>query len=253
MKKIWLLAILFLFLAACSDNTNEEENTEENEELASLEVNFDLPESAEAGETVSLKATVTYGDEPVADADEMEFEYWNVEDEENTTMIDSVNNNDGTYTAEVTFNEPGTYEIYAHTQAREMHNMPKKSITITGETVTEADQTHPSHEENEESHHGHTENFSMSFEQVENVRMNEETDLNVSLLLDNQPLKNARVRYEIIRDGEEKHEWVDATEESGTYSATHTFSNPGSYTIVIHVTNDDGLHEHEEHTVEVTE
>ncbi|MFC4403432.1 FixH family protein [Gracilibacillus xinjiangensis] len=253
MKNIWLLAMLFLFLTACSNNSDEFENTKENEELQSLDVQFTIPESAEAGETVTLEATVTYGEEAVTDAEVMEFEYWNVKDEENTTTVDPINNNDGTYTAEVTFHHPGTYEIYAHTTAREIHNMPKKSITIDGEATAEHNHNHATHEETDDSHHEHAENFRMSFDQVENVQTSEKTKLTISPSLNDQPLENAEVRYEIIQEGKEKHEWIDATEEAGTYSATHIFPRTGLYKIVIHVTNDEGLHEHEEHIVEVTE
>ncbi|KAB8139346.1 hypothetical protein F9U64_00700 [Gracilibacillus oryzae] len=253
MRKTLVIVLLFLFVTACSSNSSENNKTEENtmEEPKSLEVNFDLPESAETGKAVPLKATVTYGEEMVADAEEMSFEYWNVEDEANKTMVESVNNNDGTYTAEVTFQQPGTYEIYAHTTARELHTIPKKSITVTGEPTEE--HSHPSHEDTEHSHQHQNENFHMQFTTIETAKVNEEITLTVSPMLDEQPLENAEVRYEIIQDGEKEHKWLDATEQAGVYTATHTFAKTGSSTVVIHVTNDEGLHEHEEHSIEVTE
>lgn len=132
-----LVGIIITVLAACNagDNENGQEN---NEELGFLEVDFDVPETAQAGDAVELKATVTYSDEPVEDADEVKFEIWLVDEEkdeeenmENSESIDATNNKDGTYTLDYTFEEVGDYEMYAHTTANDMHTMPKKKITIT--------------------------------------------------------------------------------------------------------------------------
>src|SRR5699024_4109960 len=105
-----------------------ENNTSQSEELKMLEVDFVVPEEADVDETVELKAIVTYGDEKVDDADEMEFEYWMEGDRDNSTFVDGENNGDGTYTVDVTFDEGGTYDMYAHTTARALHTMPKKRL-----------------------------------------------------------------------------------------------------------------------------
>lgn len=129
-----LISIIVLVLAACNggDNQNEEEN-HENDELAFLEVDFEVPEAGMIGEAVELKATVTIGDEPVTEPEEVMFEIWEIEDEDrdNSDKIDATNNNDGTYTIEYEFDEAGEYEMYAHTTADDMHVMPKGEITIT--------------------------------------------------------------------------------------------------------------------------
>lgn len=135
MKRLIILFGVILFtLIACS-NDDEQENHDHHDQdgdvMQSIEVDFELPEEATAGDPVELKATVTSGEELIEDAEQMDFEYWNIEDEENTTTVEATNNQDGTYTTEVTFDEPGTYEIYAHTTANGIHTMPKKSITIT--------------------------------------------------------------------------------------------------------------------------
>lgn len=130
MRKLFLfmLALTIIVLTACSGNKDEE--TTNPDELKALEVEFEVPETAEAGETILLKATVTYGDEKVEDADEVNFEYWEGENEDDSTTIESTNNGDGTYTAEVTFESDGVFSIYAHTTARAMHTMPKKTVTV---------------------------------------------------------------------------------------------------------------------------
>src|SRR5699024_12180219 len=90
-------------ISACSGNNDAPDDSDE---LASLDVDFQLPESADLEETVELKAIVTYGDEKVTDA-EVEFEYWEKGDEENSTRIEAENNEDGTYTEDVSFDRDG--------------------------------------------------------------------------------------------------------------------------------------------------
>jgi len=128
-NKIWLITLVFIVtvFAACS---NDSEEVDESEELKMLDVDFELPETADVGEAVELKATVTYGDDDVTDAEQMELEYWKDGDKDNSTFVDGENNEDGTYTAEVSFEEEGVYEIYAHTTAESLHTMPKKEIEV---------------------------------------------------------------------------------------------------------------------------
>ncbi|HAM81940.1 FixH family protein [Ornithinibacillus bavariensis] len=246
-RKIWigLIVIVLGLLSACGNSEKETES--EPEELHVLRVDFDLPEHAEVNETVLLKAVVSYGEEAVKDANEVQFEYWEQGKEKDSKTINAKNNADGTYTAEVTFDKDGIYEIYAHTTARDMHSMPKKSITVGNGAAATHDEGH------EEGHeHSSTEGFSMHFEKPDSVKQNQKVPLTVHLQLGDQPLVAANVRYEIYQDGSEKHDWVDAKEaKSGEYSSAHSFTETGKYTIVIHVTNDDGLHEHQEQEIEV--
>lgn len=254
-KRIWAMMIVFamLFISACGGNDSESENAAEDgsEEPAVLEVEFELPETADAGETVEPKATVTYGDELVKDAEYVKFEYWEQGNEDDSTTVEATNNEDGTYTAEITFEQDGVYEMYAHTQAREMHTMPKKSITIgDGGSQKNADE---SNDDDGHEHGNQADGFSMEFAQPENVEAGQEADLTVQLQMDQEPLEAARVRYEITSDDHSDfHEWVETDEnEAGEYSAAYTFEEAGSYTITVHVENDDGLHEHEDHEVQV--
>ena len=134
-KRLIILALFVLVLAACS-NGDQEETTDssndanESEELTALEVEVDIPEQVEVGETVELKALVTYGEEDVTDAEEMNFEYWKKVDQDNSETVETTNNGDGSYTVEVTFEEEGVYEMFAYTTAKGQHNMPQASITV---------------------------------------------------------------------------------------------------------------------------
>lgn len=123
-----LKRLLFLFvlpavlLFACSNNDNEE--------LAFIEVDFVVPEEAiDAGETVELLANVTYGDDIETDA-VVKYEVWLSGDQDNSETFEATNNGDGSYTADYTFEEAGTYEMYAHTDAQDMHTMPKKEVVV---------------------------------------------------------------------------------------------------------------------------
>ena len=134
-KRLIILALFVLVLAACS-NGDQEETTDssndanESEELTALEVEVDIPEQVEVGETVELKALVTYGEEDVTDAEVINFEYWKMVYNDNSETVETTNNGDGSYTVEVTFEEEGVYEMFAHTTAKGQHNMPQASITV---------------------------------------------------------------------------------------------------------------------------
>ncbi|WP_102346046.1 FixH family protein [Bacillus sp. Marseille-P3661] len=259
-RRIWIVMFVLVIgiLSAC---TNAKEQV--SEEPMPIEVEFIVPDQANAGEKIILKAVVTHGEEKVKDADEVEFEYWEKGNNEESTKIQSNNNGDGTYTAEVTFGHDGVYEMYAHTTARDMHTMPKKSITI-GEGAssdhTEEQQEHSEgHEEGQQEHNeghahsGHDEGFALHFMEPKEIKSNQKTQLTVHLQLGNEPLMNADVRYEIINESNsDKHDWVETEETtSGEYTSSYTFAEEGNYTIIIHVKNDKGLHEHEEYQVEI--
>lgn len=242
-KRIWILIslIVLLIISACENDAGED-----TEELATLEVEFEVPESLDVGETLVLEAVVTYGDETVTDADEVIFEVWEKGDRENGEMIDSENNGDGTYTAETSFDHDGIFEMYAHTTARTLHTMPKREVVVGdgGE-----------YEDDDEANEFHTEGFDMHFMEPEDVKVDEETELMVHLILDDNEFENANVRYEIWNDNNpDDRDWVDADESTaGEYVASHVFTEDGTHNIQIHVEDDDELHEHERHQVEIND
>ena len=126
MKRISFVIVTVLaltLLAACGGGN------EKSDELVPLEVNFIVPESIDVGETVELKAEVMYGDDVEKDA-VVKFEVWESGDEENSVMLEADNNGDGTYTANYTFEHDGVFEMYAHTDAQNLHTMPKKEVTV---------------------------------------------------------------------------------------------------------------------------
>jgi len=155
MKKniFFILIVLLTVLAACSNNeadTAEEDDTD-SMELPVLEVDFDVPEHVEVGETIDLTAHVTFDDEPVEDAREVLFEVWTQGHADDSVEIEGVHQEDGTYTASFTFEEEAVYEMYAHTSARELHIMPLETVIAGDAEPSEED----AHDEMDHDHHEH--------------------------------------------------------------------------------------------------
>lgn len=245
-KKYWMFIVVLVMavLAACSGG--EEEKVKESEVPQVLEVQLDVPEAADVNGKVAMKAVVTQGSEKVADADKVEFEVWEEGVKEESKIFEAENKNDGTYEAETAFDHDGVFTVQVHVIARGLHTMPKTSITVGTGAVQE--------EVTNERGHGESENgFSMHFMKPDDVGTEKETSVTVHLQNGEAPLEKTQVRYEIWNDSNaEKHTWVDAKETSpGEYTAAYTFTEAGTFTVQVHVENDEGLHEHEEHQVEV--
>lgn len=247
MRKVILsigLLTLMLGLIACS---NSENNNMNDDELVMIDVDFQVPETADVDETVELKSTVTYKDEPVTDAD-VEFEIWLKDDEENSEKIEPTNNEDGTYTLEYTFDEAGVYEMYAHTTAKNMHNMPKKEIKVGD--VEAASTTDTS---TKEAEHFETEGFDLHFSEPDHIMIDEDTEFITHITLEDQAYEDLSVQYEIqFEDNKDDTDWVKTEEiAAGEYEGDYTFKNPGEYQLTIHVKDNDSLHEHTEQTITV--
>ncbi|WP_019241828.1 MULTISPECIES: FixH family protein [Bacillus] len=132
MKKCWIVLILgVLMLAACgkdSDSTTSASNS--GDELPFLDVKLSInPETAQKGDPIEFSAEVSYGNKKVTDADEVKFEIWKSKSQ-NHEKIAVKHSSNGIYKLEKSFNEEGTYYIYAHVTAEGMHNMPKKEFVV---------------------------------------------------------------------------------------------------------------------------
>lgn len=242
---VWLVLMIGV-LAACGNNDDQDVITEppdfENEQLT---VELTVTNEVEVDETVDMSALVTIGDRKIDQADEVIYEIWEEGKKAESVMIDAENEGEGIYTAETSFDHDGTFHIQVHVTAEVQHSMPTEVVTVGdgGE-----------YEESDEPDY-HTEGFGMHFMKPANVEAGEEGSLLVHIELHDDALEDLDVRYEIWHENnEDKHDWVDATEESaGEYNASYTFEEAGEYTIVIHVEDDEELHEHEEHILEVIE
>src|SRR5699024_12644852 len=89
MKKFSVMAGMLLIVGlftACSSNNNEN-NLED--ELPELNVEFDVPETADHKENINLEALVTYDGEPEEEAGEVMFELWVSGNEVDSEEIDT--------------------------------------------------------------------------------------------------------------------------------------------------------------------
>ncbi len=145
MKKSFLffIFVFIIVLSACSQKSKDEEPK-------FLDVQLTInPEKAEVNEPVTFEAKVTYGEEEVTDADDVKFEIWRANDENHEKIIVEHAEN-GIYRLEKSFAEEGTYYIYSHVTARNMHNMPKKEFTIGHPSEPEGDSSSMEMEEHSE-------------------------------------------------------------------------------------------------------
>src|SRR5690625_208183 len=89
-----LLLILSIGLAACNDETEDDSSMDDLEELPVLEVDLQVSNSIEAGETLEMLAEVTFGDEIVTDADEVDYEIWEKGARDDSDFIEADNHED---------------------------------------------------------------------------------------------------------------------------------------------------------------
>lgn len=144
-----LVILCALFLSACQEsaNTAKKQDPEMNGEV---EVNLQVPEKAEVGETILISATVTQDGKEVADADEIKFEIWKEGADKESKMYDFTSQIQGTYAFETSFEESAVYNVQVHVTARRMHVMPKKKIMVGDVLQSEGSGDHPA---DEHSHH----------------------------------------------------------------------------------------------------
>lgn len=131
MKKIVLAAVLALTLAACSDEADTPIDTNDVvAEISEVEIEFLTPQQLNVNEPVKLEVKLTQGDEIINDADDVQFEVWQSGLRDEGELIEGEFIGDGVFSAETTFKEDGIYYMYAHTNARGMHVMPKLEMTV---------------------------------------------------------------------------------------------------------------------------
>ncbi|MFZ7947208.1 MULTISPECIES: FixH family protein [Bacillaceae] len=128
-KNLFLLLCLLIALEGCSKTDN---TAQKDEVPALLEVAIKTPDIVNAKEEVKIEAIVTQGEDKVNDAEEVNFEIWKEGQEKHARYIGK-SQGKGIYSINNTFSEEGKYYIVAHVTARDMHNMPKKEITVGSE------------------------------------------------------------------------------------------------------------------------
>ena len=127
-----LILLSGLTLAACSDEEmDHNEMNHDNpssDEVRSLEVDLQAPESIKSGEEVQFVAHVTSNEEDVTDADSVMFEI--ISGEESLDMIEVDHSENGEYVLDYTFDEAGDYKVISHVDAFSLHTMPEEFVTV---------------------------------------------------------------------------------------------------------------------------
>jgi hypothetical protein len=248
-RKNFLTAlVLIVVIGILSSCAQKNEESEEAEELAFLDVKIQTEEKIELNKETEIACFVTYGKEKVTDADEVKFEIWK-NGEEDHEMLLGEHRGEGKYSVKKTFTEPGTYSIVAHVTARSMHNMPKKEITVGENQATNSENNskdNNEHQSEHHNHHGHHHSHVMiALQNEQTYQINTDIALSANVQLDQQPLSEAQVKFEIWKENAEKHEFIDAKEEgNGEYKVVKKFTEPGNYFVKIHVQKGD-IHEHQ--------
>ncbi len=126
-----VLAVLIL-ATGCSSGQNEDHQLSLQPTVpVEVEV-LTEPETLKVGTPVQIMAKVTQGEEPVEDADKVMFELWREgQADDQHQKMNGENRGDGIYAIPYTFEEPGTYYVIPHTDARGMHTMPTATLTVS--------------------------------------------------------------------------------------------------------------------------
>ncbi|WP_082193856.1 FixH family protein [Bacillus sp. 37MA] len=93
-----------------------------------------------------MKVRLTQDQENVEDAEDVQFEIWKANSQEESELIEAKYEKEGIYSVKKTFQEDRIYYVQTHVTARGMHVMPKKQFVV-GNVSEEAeeDQSHGSH------------------------------------------------------------------------------------------------------------
>ncbi|RSL29382.1 hypothetical protein D7Z54_31445 [Salibacterium salarium] len=241
------VAALF-FLSACGEGEEEQQSGESS--LDPIEVDIDMPENADIGENLKLNAEVTQAGNPVEDADEVLFEIWKEGEKKSSEETLAEDEESGVYSISQSFEEEGIFNVTAHVTARGMHQMPTEQVTIGNPEEDETSQ------QEHDAHAGHDETspVSVHLQSEGDITAGNETDVSFQVENEEKPLSGARVRYEVWKTGEDTRTWLDTEEgDKSIYTGTYTFDAAGEYKVVVHVENDEGLHEHVKKTLSVKE
>lgn len=128
MKKVWLTAAMAALLMVGCNGEKDVETNDSNVSMHIVEVEILTAEQVNVNEPLLLEAQVTQGGEFVNDADDVTFEVWESGLREQGQMLLGELTEDGKYSVEHTFAHDGVYYVYAHTNARGLHIMPKQQI-----------------------------------------------------------------------------------------------------------------------------
>jgi PBP1b-binding outer membrane lipoprotein LpoB len=122
------LMISALFASGCQQSTEHQHtNHSEEAEVKAPKVEILAKEHTNPNQQETISANVYYGEELVDDA-EVTFEIKKGEEESEKILAELTDT--GTYSVNYTFDEPGVYQVTAHTNVKGYHTMPTTAIQV---------------------------------------------------------------------------------------------------------------------------
>ncbi|MCK1998213.1 FixH family protein [Psychrobacillus psychrodurans] len=129
-KTLAVLVFATMTLVGCGDKEATEGASSSHNEGTLEEVVVDIQTAKTLSvEDVVLSAKVSQSDEAVDDAT-VEFEVWESGLREEGHMVEGNLTEDGVYEANYSFDHDGVYYMFAHTNARGLHVMPKQELIV---------------------------------------------------------------------------------------------------------------------------
>ncbi len=236
MKKNWfvLIVVFLMVLVACGQMEEEQGGEALVDELKPIEVDLDIPETADVGEAVTFSSSVTQGEDLVDDASEVVYEIWLEGQKEQSEMIEADEQNGHAYLLTYTFEEAGLYHVQTHVTARGLHRMPTADIQVGD--VERNEEEHP-HENEQEQEHDHEADVAVDTSV-------EEDRIVIQIALEGSAYTGGNVTLELWQDGDEGRQWLDATEiGEGEYEVRNIEDFSGPYFVTVHI-QDEEIHEH---------
>jgi hypothetical protein len=132
-SRTWMASLLMIILlSACGTNPSESINGSSGiPQMIDVGISTEpSPDQLMPHEPVTIQAKVTLNGEEVNDADEVMFEIWQDGKQDQSEKVAGTPIQNGLYTTEQTFHEPGVYYVVSHVTLREMHNMPKLKLVV---------------------------------------------------------------------------------------------------------------------------
>lgn len=136
-KALIVFSVVALFMiASCAIGQNQP-GQQQADTFQTLQAELDAPSETALNEPVTLSVSLTYENEMVSNANEVDFEIWRdgARDTSKVTAAEEADN--GTYSIETSFTEDGIYHIQANVSAEGNQLTPSQRI-IAGD-VPESD------------------------------------------------------------------------------------------------------------------
>lgn len=258
MKKLWngllFTGLMFVSIACGETETENSGPTNVNDiNLDPLEAELIIPETANPKDEITLQTLVTQGEEKVNDASEVIFEVWIEGEKSDSEMIEpNLPGVKGIYEVSHEFPEEALYKVQSHVTARGSHVMPVGEIIVGNVDLKDESQENNSSTDHNHDEHEHThEKLTLNWNTAETASVGEEVTLSVQVEWKKSTWIEGDVQFEIWKEGDERHQWIDSAEiENGQYETVHSFNDEGDYYVNVHLT-DESIHEHVQFMVSV--